>query len=189
MPAALASAPVGDAGTVLSVGLTVRVERRDGALTLVEDVGFSIAAGRTLCLVGESGCGKSLALAVMGLLATPPLRVSAGRIAFEGRNILEMDPVARRSARRPDRDDLPGADDRRSTRCCTVGDQIAEVLRLHIADWARSDARDAGRRRCCGTVGIPDAGATARRVPAPVLRRHAPARDDRDGAGLRARRC
>ena len=133
MPAALASAPVADAGTVLSVeGLTVRVERRDGASTLVEDVGFSIAAGRTLCLVGESGCGKSLtSLAVMGLLATPPLRVSAGRIAFEGRNLLDLDPRARADLR-GDRMTMIFQEPMTSLNpAFTIGDQIAEVVARH----------------------------------------------------------
>ena len=68
-----------------------------------------------------------------------------------------------------------------------VGWQIEE-------DAARHErlTRRAARARAVellASVGIPSAGAAGRRLPAPVLRRHAPARDDRDGAGLQPRRC
>ena len=69
----------------------------------------------------------------------------------------------------------------------TVGDQIAEAM-LAIA---RSAARAALQRAAelLERVGIPDAAPAARELPAPTLRRHAPARHDRHGAGLPARAC
>ena len=55
-----------------------------GELSAVDGVSFALDAGRTLAIVGESGCGKSVtALSIMGLIATPPGRVS-GEIRFEG---------------------------------------------------------------------------------------------------------
>ena len=99
---------------ILSVeGLTISVRGREHATTLVEDVSFSLDAGRTLCLVGELGCGKSItSLAIMGLLASPPLEISAGEILFEGRDLRSL-PARERADLRGDRidDDLPGADD------------------------------------------------------------------------------
>ena len=68
----------------------------------------------------------------------------------------------------------------------TIGDQIVEALAAAPADVADGGAR-ARRSRCCELVGIPDAAARVRRLSAPALRRHASARDDRDGARLRAR--
>ena len=69
-------------------------------------------------IVGESGCGKSVtAMSVLRLIPEPPGKI-AGRIAFNGRDLLQLS--RRRDARHPrqrDLDDLPGADDRRSTRC------------------------------------------------------------------------
>ena len=69
--------------------------------------------GQTVGLVGESGCGKSVtSLSVMGLVASPPGKVEADAVRFEGRDLLR--PLGRRApqaARRQDVDDLPGADD------------------------------------------------------------------------------
>ena len=58
---------------------------------LVRGVSFALAKGETLCIVGESGCGKSLtALALMGLLTTPPLSVTQGSANFQGRDLLQL---------------------------------------------------------------------------------------------------
>ena len=60
-------------------------------MRVVEDVSFTLDTGETVGLVGESGCGKSVtAMAIMGLNPSPPSRVEAGRIVFEGRNLLEL---------------------------------------------------------------------------------------------------
>ena len=64
----------------------------------------------------------------------------------------------------------------------TVGEQIAEVLRLHEGLSRKARARPRGRDAEAGAH--PDAAAARQRLSAPVLRRHAPARDDRDGARL-----
>ena len=57
----------------------------------VDDVSFSIAPGRTLCLVGESGCGKSVtSLATMGLLPARVAEVTGGEALFGGRDMLRL---------------------------------------------------------------------------------------------------
>ena len=57
----------------------------------VDDVSFQVKQGETLCIVGESGCGKSVTtLSVMKLVQTPPGRYVSGEILFEGRNLLEL---------------------------------------------------------------------------------------------------
>nr|MDJ0823309.1 ATP-binding cassette domain-containing protein [Paracoccaceae bacterium] len=73
---------------------------QDGVETpLVRDVSYPIEPGETLALVGESGSGKSVSsLAVMGLLAKA-LRVTSGRIAFEGQDLLALDGEAMRAVR------------------------------------------------------------------------------------------
>src|SRR3954452_23580254 len=73
---------------------------KDAPVNLVEDVSFSVGRGETLCIVGESGCGKSVtSLALMGLLPTPPARIVAGRAEFEGRDLFTMDERSREDLR------------------------------------------------------------------------------------------
>ena len=61
----------------------------DGEFAAVEGVSFSVEAGRTLAIVGESGCGKSVtALSIMGLVPSPPGRIAGGSIRFEGTELV-----------------------------------------------------------------------------------------------------
>jgi peptide/nickel transport system ATP-binding protein len=61
----------------------------DGEFAAVDGVSFAVEAGRTLAIVGESGCGKSVtALSIMGLVPSPPGRIAGGSIRFEGRELV-----------------------------------------------------------------------------------------------------
>src|SRR5215216_2519278 len=60
-------------------------------LRAVDDVSFTIKAGETVCVVGESGCGKSVtALSIARLVPTPPARYVGGEILLNGQNVLRM---------------------------------------------------------------------------------------------------
>ena len=62
----------------------------DGAFAAVDGISFSVDAGRTLAIVGESGCGKSVtALSIMGLVPNPPGRIAGGSIRFEGNELVD----------------------------------------------------------------------------------------------------
>jgi peptide/nickel transport system ATP-binding protein len=65
----------------------------DGTVSrAVDGVSFDIEKGETVCLVGESGCGKSVSvLAILGLIPQPPGRIMGGRILFKGQNLLGLD--------------------------------------------------------------------------------------------------
>ncbi len=70
-------------------GLRTHFSTDDGEFPAVDGVGFSIEAGKTLAIVGESGCGKSVtALSIMGLVPNPPGHIRAGSIRFEGRELI-----------------------------------------------------------------------------------------------------
>jgi peptide/nickel transport system ATP-binding protein len=70
-------------------GLTLKFSRSAQVPNLVDNVSFSVHAGETLCIVGESGCGKSVtSLALMGLLPSPPANIVAGRAMFDGHDLL-----------------------------------------------------------------------------------------------------
>src|SRR5262249_7385292 len=99
---------------------------------VVEEASFTLAAGQTLGLVGESGCGKSVtAMSILRLLPTPPSRVIEGRILFEGKDLLSLPPEAMRAIR-GDRIGMVFQEPMTSLNpVLSIGFQIEEVLRLH----------------------------------------------------------
>ncbi|MFC2969594.1 ABC transporter ATP-binding protein [Acidimangrovimonas pyrenivorans] len=125
--------------------------RPDGApRDLVDDLSFQVRAGETLCIVGESGCGKSLSvLALMGLLATPPLRLTGGEAWFEGQDLLALSPRAL-SRVRGDRMAMIFQEPMTALNpALKIGEQIAEAVRRHRGlgrEAARAEALEALRR-------------------------------------------
>lgn len=120
-------------GQLLAVeGLTVSIGTEEGRIPLVEDVSFSLERAKILGLVGESGCGKSVtAQTIMRLLPMPPVRIEAGRIDFEGRDIVSLREQELR-ALRGNRMAMIFQEPMTSLNpTMTVGTQIAEVLEVH----------------------------------------------------------
>jgi len=103
----------------------------NGDVAAVDGVDLSVGRGRTLGIVGESGCGKSvLSLSVMRLVP-PPGRIAAGRIAFEGRDLLGL-PLAEMRAIRGNRIAMIFQEPMTSLNpVFTAGDQIVEAMRAH----------------------------------------------------------
>jgi peptide/nickel transport system ATP-binding protein len=99
MPSAQRPVPV--PAPLLSVdNLAVEFSGRDGTVRAVDGLSFSVAAGETLGIVGESGCGKSVtALALMRLIPSPPGRIAAGRIALDGVDLMTLPESAMREIR------------------------------------------------------------------------------------------
>ncbi len=93
---------------------------------------FALEAGRTLGIVGESGCGKSVtALSIMGLVPRPPGRIAGGEIFFEGRDLLKLTAAQSRELR-GDRISMIFQEPMSSLNpAFSIGDQIAEVLLRH----------------------------------------------------------
>jgi oligopeptide/dipeptide ABC transporter ATP-binding protein len=112
-------------------GLHVSFDTPRGTAHAVDGVDFSLQPGETLCIVGESGCGKSVtALSIMGLVPMPPARVS-GRIRFEGRDLVGLSR-AELSDLRGDRLAMIFQEPMTSLNpAFTVGAQLAEVLVRH----------------------------------------------------------
>jgi oligopeptide/dipeptide ABC transporter ATP-binding protein len=64
---------------------------RDGVVKAVDGVSFEVDKGKTLGIVGESGCGKSVtALSIMGLIPKPPAKIVSGEVVFEGRDLTKL---------------------------------------------------------------------------------------------------
>ena len=126
-------APADPAMTLLSVdNLTVAFATGRGPVNAVESVTLSIAPGEVLGIVGESGSGKSVtALAIMGLLPRPPARVLAGRIVFEGTELLGLSERGLRRIRGPGIGMVFQEPMSSLNPVFTIGDQIGETLRAH----------------------------------------------------------
>ena len=104
----------------------------EGEFPAVDGVGFEVDQGRTLAIVGESGCGKSVtALSIMGLVPQPPGRIASGSIRFEGRELLGL-PRAAMQDLRGNRIAMIFQEPMSSLNpAYTVGDQIVEGLLRH----------------------------------------------------------
>ena len=99
---------------------------------IVDKVSFTLNAGETLCIVGESGCGKSLtALALMGLLASPPLALSGGRAEFHGADLFTMPREALRQTRGGRMAMIFQEPMSSLNPALKIGEQIAEAVREH----------------------------------------------------------
>ena len=144
--------------------LVVEFDTRDGVAHVINGASFHLDEGETLAILGESGSGKSVtALAIMGLLDTPPAFVRSGSIRYRGREVLSMPPHERRALRAKDiamifQDALSALNP-----VFPVGWQIAETLR----ERSGLSKRDAERQAVAlmERVRIPAARARVRDYP------------------------
>ncbi len=140
--------------------LSVELATRSGAVRVLRDLSFCVQPGETVALVGESGCGKSMtALAVMGLLPRPNARIAAGSIRLEGQELVGSDPD-RLAAVRGDRMSMIFQEPMTALNpVFAVGDQIAEVLRIH-----RGLSHHEAMRQACDALAAVDIADPARRL-------------------------
>lgn len=104
-----------------------------GEIRAVQDISFTIQAGETLALVGESGCGKSVtALSIMRLI-DPPGRIVGGQILFHGRDLLSLSHEDMRRIRGKSIGMIFQEPMTSLNPVFTIGDQIGEVLRIHTS--------------------------------------------------------
>ena len=151
--------------TLLDVqSLQVAFPGPGGDVRAVDGVSFSVASGETVCLVGESGCGKSLTALSLLRLVPPPGRITGpAHIHFDGRDLLTLDERALRSLRGRDMAMIFQEPMTALNPVLTVGDQIAEVVRVHTS-CSRREARDKAVAMLA-QVGIADAPARAKQYP------------------------
>jgi peptide/nickel transport system ATP-binding protein len=121
----------------------------DGVFRAVDGVSFSIGKGRSLGIVGESGCGKSVtALSIMGLVPQPPGKIVSGEIRFEGIDVLKLSAAAMRDLRGNQMAMIFQEPMTSLNPAFTIGDQIAEGLLRH-----RPVGRNAARRQAIEMLG------------------------------------
>src|SRR5437016_5348109 len=114
----------------------------EGVVRAVDGVDLYINKGETLGVVGESGCGKSVtALSIMRLIPQPPGPIVEGSIHYDGRNLLDLSPSQMRKIRGKEISMIFQEPMTSLNPVFTVGEQIAEALRLHEG-LNRRDAMD-----------------------------------------------
>ena len=122
-----------DTTSILEVeGLRVEFKTRRGVASVLNGVSFDVRAGETLCVVGESGCGKSMtALAMLRLIPSPPGRIAAGQVRFDGQDLVQASQADMRKIR-GNRISMIFQEPMTSLNpVYTVGNQIGEALKLH----------------------------------------------------------
>jgi peptide/nickel transport system ATP-binding protein len=105
---------------------------RDGIVRAVDGVSFTVYPGETLAVVGESGCGKSVtSLSILRLIASPPGKIVAGRLVFQGRDLLGLTEDEMRKVRGNEISMIFQEPMTSLNPVLTIGRQIAEALVLH----------------------------------------------------------
>jgi len=135
--------------------LTTTLTTGRGPAAAVDDVGLLLHSRETVGVVGESGCGKTmLALSILRLVPDPPGRITGGHIRFKGRDLLELGEKQMRAVRGNEISMIFQEPMTSLNPVFTVGEQIAEALRLHQGLSTAAALEEAAG--LLGLVGLPN---------------------------------
>ena len=121
----------------------------EGEVRAIDGISFEIAEGKTLGLVGESGCGKSVtSLSIMRLIPSPPGKIVGGEIIYRGKDLLKLGNEEMRKIRGNEISMIFQEPMTSLNPVFTVGNQIGEAIKLHQG----LENRRPGRKplKCCG---------------------------------------
>lgn len=135
--------PIAEIQPLLSVeDLRTYIDTEAGVARAVDGISFSLRPGKTLAIVGESGCGKTVtALSILRLMPEPPARIASGTIRFCGREILKLNADELRHLRGGDIAMIFQDPSMSLNPVFTIGAQIEEAISLHRKDISRSQYR------------------------------------------------
>jgi len=115
----------------------------DGTFLAVDDISFTVEKGKTLGIVGESGCGKSVtSLSIMRLIPSPPGKIVGGEILFNGKNLLKISEEEMRKIRGNDIAMIFQEPMTSLNPVFTCGYQIAEAIALHQKGLSSKQVRE-----------------------------------------------
>ncbi|HYI29785.1 MAG TPA: ABC transporter ATP-binding protein, partial [Bradyrhizobium sp.] len=124
--------PTGDAPLLDISGLKTHFVTDEGVVQAVDGVDLTVNRGETVCVVGESGCGKTVtAMSVLKLIAMPPGRIVSGQILWQGRDLVPMPPQEMNRIRAREIAIVFQEPMTSLNPVYTIGDQIGEVIALH----------------------------------------------------------
>lgn len=134
--------------------LQLEFESRRGPAKVLNGVDITIERGETAALVGETGCGKSVTVkSILGLLPSPPARITGGEIRFNGQNLLDLSPDELRQKRGKEISMIMQDPMSSLNPMLTVGEQMMDVLkwqgkaRVRLTDWVADKFRDHSEKR------------------------------------------
>lgn len=115
----------------------------DGKIAAVDHVSFNVSEGEILAIVGESGCGKSVtSLSIMGLVPTPPGKITAGEILLDGTNIANLSERRMRKIRGRDIAMIFQEPMTSLNPLFTIGNQLMEAIFIHHKKWTKIQAKE-----------------------------------------------
>lgn len=124
-------------------GLQTTFFTDDGEIPAVDNIDFSIREGEILGIVGESGCGKSVsALSIMGLVPSPPGKITGGQIEFDGKDLTKLSQKEMRKVRGKDIAMIFQEPMTSLNPLFTIGNQLMEAILIHQKDWSKKQARN-----------------------------------------------
>ena len=113
--------------------LEVTFRTEEGLVRAVDGISYGIAAGETVAIVGESGSGKSMgALAILGLVPSPPGEVRAGHVRFDGRDLAGLDEAALQPLRGREIAMIFQEPMTSLNPVLSIGTQLTEAMQLHL---------------------------------------------------------
>lgn len=137
--------------------LVTSFKTSEGLFNAVDNISFKVEAGKTLGIVGESGCGKSVtSLSIMRLIPTPPGKIESGQVLFQGKDLLKLSTEEMRQIRGNKIGMIFQEPMTSLNPVFTIGNQIEEAIRLHKKDFTKKQVRDRAIEML-QLVGIPSA--------------------------------
>lgn len=144
--------------------LTTHFFTRDGEVKALEGVSYSVAAGETIAVVGESGCGKTVsALSILRLIPEPPGKVLSGEVLFEGKDLLKLSTNQMCRVRGAGIAMVFQEPKASLNPLLTIGRQVSEAIEAHQGMTRRQAEREAVR--LLALVGIPRPDCEAKSYP------------------------